>query len=101
MIWTPCNEELPPENHTVLVSIYNEDSEPWYVVTKRSGDFWDSLGHEKNIIGDMAWMELPVPYKPMTEAEITRMCEMCSRRSYCDKPCEPVWNVAKRDIIPK
>ncbi len=61
--WIPCDEKLPPENHEVLVSIYNENSEPWYAVTKREGDFWKTLGHTKNIVGEMAWMELPKPYE--------------------------------------
>lgn len=59
--WIPVSERLPKELEEVLVCVTHNGKSKMAVSCRRDYNYWDSLG--RDIIGEMAWMPLPEPYK--------------------------------------
>jgi hypothetical protein len=56
--WIPCEKELPPPYHNVIVSTENGGRAVAHTLPSFPNKFWSD--HE--IIGVIAWCELPQPY---------------------------------------
>ena len=59
--WVSCKDRLPEENIPVLLCVRFKDDFKYFVTTRMDYNYWTGLG--RDIRGELAWMELPSPYR--------------------------------------
>ena len=64
--WTPCSEQMPKPNEedgNGFYKAYLVQDGRWMDVARWDGKYWIAWGYSTVLLGVVAWMPLPTPYR--------------------------------------